>query len=299
MTEIASELKEFLRSRRARIRPEDTGLPLIGDGRRRVPGLRREELAQLAGISSDYYTRLEQGRLRNVSEAVLNAVARVLCLDESERTYLYHLARPSLRRQRISPADRVRPSMKWLLGSFAHAPAYVLGRRTDIIAWNSLASALLMVDLDKLPPQQRNMARLIFLDEAARDLWHPWEKKARDAVGGLRMHAGVYADDPKLINLVGELSLKSPEFDEMWAEHQIWTSPHGKVTFQHPLVGELDLSFEALSVTDANDQSLVVYTAEPGSRADIGLRLLATLYETGASESSSSVPDQNRSDSQP
>ncbi|MEU7024953.1 helix-turn-helix transcriptional regulator [Streptomyces sp. NPDC046203] len=298
MTEIASELKEFLRSRRARIRPEDTGLPLPGESRRRVPGLRREELAQLAGISADYYTRLEQGRLRNVSEAVLNAVARVLCLDETERTYLYHLARPSRRRQRASPAERVRPSMKWLLGSLTHAPAYVLGRRTDIIAWNSLASALLMVDLDKLPPQQRNMARLIFLDEAARDLWHPWEKKARDTVGGLRMHAGVYADDPKLINLVGELSLKSPEFDEMWAEHQIWASPHGKVTFHHPLVGELDLSFQALSVPDANDQSLVVYTAEPGSRADIGLRLLATWCETGASESSPGTPVQGRGDSQ-
>lgn len=291
MTEIASELKEFLRSRRAKIQPEDTGLPMAGEGRRRVPGLRREELAQLAGISADYYTRLEQGRLRNVSEAVLTAVARALELDENERTYLYHLAKPSRRRQRASPVQRVRPSMEWLLSSLTNTPAYVLGHRTDIIAWNDLASALLMVDLDKLPPEQRNMARLIFLDEAARDLWHPWEKKARDAVGGLRMHAGLYADDPKLIQLVGELSVKSRDFDDLWAEHQVWTSPHGRMTFHHPVVGELDLTFDALSVPDSSDQSLVAYTAEPGSPADTGLRLLASWWKAGDRATSAGVPD--------
>lgn len=275
MTESGSQLSEFLRSRRAKLNPADTALPFAG-GRRRVPGLRREELAQLAGVSADYYTRLEQGRLRNVSESVLDAVAAALRLDEAERTYLQHLAKPSRRRQGTSRRQRVRPSLKWLLDAVTGAPAYILGRRTDVVAWNDLASALLMVDLDKLVPEQRNMARLVFLDENARDLWHPWEAKARDIVGGLRMHAGIYADDPQLASLVGELSLRSPEFRLLWADHQVWVAPHGKMSFQHPVVGELDLVFDALSIPDSTDLSLVTYTAEPGSPTATALQLLAS-----------------------
>ncbi|WP_244501295.1 helix-turn-helix domain-containing protein [Streptomyces sp. TP-A0874] len=253
---------------------------MTGTGRRRVPGLRREELAQLAGISADYYTRLEQGRLRNVSEGVLVAVARALRLDETERTYLYHLAKPSRRPRRATAGHRVRPSVNWLLGSLTDTPAYVLGQRTDIVAWNDLASALLMIDLDELPPERRNMARLLFLDDTARDLWHPWEKKARDVVGGLRAHAGMYGDDPELARLVSELSQHCREFDEIWAEHQVWASPHGGMTLQHPVAGRLDLVFEAFGVPDSSDQSLVVYTAEPGSPADTGLRRLAEWWRS-------------------
>ncbi|MDH2430511.1 helix-turn-helix transcriptional regulator [Sphaerisporangium sp. TRM90804] len=277
MRQPRSELSEFLRSRRARLSPEETPLLYTG-GRRRVPGLRREEIAQLAGMSVDYYTRLEQGKLRNVSESVLEAVAGALRLDETERTYLYQLATVTSRRPRTTKQQqRVRPSVRWLLDGITGAPAYILGRGTDVLAWNPLASALLMVDLEKLSPEKRNMARLVFLDENARDLWQPWETKARDIVGGLRMHASLYREDPQLANLVGELSVKSPEFRLMWAAHQVWTVPHGKMNFQHPIVGELNLTFDAFGVPDT-DQSLISYTAEPGSKSAVGLQILASWY---------------------
>lgn len=199
-----AELSEFLRSRRARLRPEDTGLPVFG-GRRRVPGLRREELAQLAGVSVDYYVRLEQGRLGNVSESILNAVAVALRLDDAERTHLYNLARPAQRhrpQQRHSGnREQVRPGQQWLLDALYEVPAYILGRRLDVVAWNDQASALLSVDLDALAPEERNLARLIFLDDTSRDLWGNWTQKARDTLGGLRMHAGLFPDDPLMAQL--------------------------------------------------------------------------------------------------
>ncbi|MGW4465112.1 helix-turn-helix transcriptional regulator [Micromonospora sp. NPDC004704] len=276
-----AELSEFLRSRRARLRPEDTGLPVFG-GRRRVPGLRREELAQLAGVSVDYYVRLEQGRLGNVSESILNAVAVALRLDDAERTHLYNLARPAQRhrpQQRHSGnREQVRPSQQWLLDALYEVPAYILGRRLDVIAWNDQASALLSVDLDALAPEERNMARLIFLDETARDLWGNWTQKARDTLGGLRMHAGLFPDDPLMAQLVGELSLKSTEFRQWWADHDVWVKPHGTMHFHHPIVGEFSLAYEALAVPDAPEQTLVTYTAQPGSAAHTALRLLATWH---------------------
>ncbi|MCM2576362.1 helix-turn-helix domain-containing protein [Streptomyces meridianus] len=275
MAESRAELSEFLRLRRARLSPEDTPIPFVG-GRRRVPGLRREELAQLAGISVDYYTRLEQGKLRNVSESVLDAVAAALQLDDTERTYLRQLAKPPSRRARSARPQRVRPSLTWLLRSMTDSPAYVLGRRTEVIAWNDLASALLAVDLGALPPEQRNMARLVFLDDTARDLWDPWEAKARDIVGGLRMHAGLAPHDAQLVHLVGELSVRSPEFRTMWADHHVWTVPHGRASFRHPQVGQLDLAFEAFAVPDSPEQSLVTYAAEPGTSSAAGLQLLAS-----------------------
>lgn len=272
-----AELSEFLRSRRARLRPEDTGLPFFV-GRRRVPGLRREELAQLAGVSVDYYVRLEQGRLQNVSESILNAVATALRLDDAERTHLHNLARPARRQRRASRPQPVRPSQQWLLDALHDVPAYILGRRLDVIAWNDLASALLTVDLDALPPEERNMARLIFLDEMARNLWVNWEQKARDTLGGLRMHAGLHPDDPQLAHLIGELSLKSAEFRQWWADHDVWVKPHGTMHFHHPVVGEFSLAYEALAVPDAPDQTLVTYTAQPGSPAHTALRLLASWH---------------------
>jgi transcriptional regulator with XRE-family HTH domain len=272
-----AELSEFLRSRRARLRPEDTGLPFFG-GQRRVPGLRREELAQLAGVSVDYYVRLEQGRLRNVSESILNAVATALRLDDAERTHLYNLAKPAPRQRRTSSLQPVRPSQQWLLDALHDVPAYILGRRLDVIAWNDLASALLAVDLDSLAPDERNMARLIFLDDTARDLWVNWTQKARDTLGGLRMHAGLHQDDPQLAHLIGELSLKSAEFRQWWADHDVWVKPHGTMHFHHPVVGEFSLAYEAFAVPDAPDQTMVTYTAQPGSPAYTALRLLATWH---------------------
>ncbi|GIH18648.1 helix-turn-helix domain-containing protein [Rugosimonospora africana] len=275
MSDTPADIGEFLRSRRARLRPEDAGLPAFG-GRRRVPGLRREELAQLAGVSADYYIRLEQGRLRNVSEAILDAVARALRLDDTERIHLHHLAKPTHRPPRRERRQPVRASTQWLLDALVATPAYVLGRRLDVVAWNDLASAVLGVELDGLAPDQRNMGRLVFLDDSARDLWADWDAKAQETVGGLRMHAGAYPDDPQLANLVGELSMKSPEFRRLWADQHVWATPHGTVDVRHPLVGDLTLAYETLATPDALDQLMVVYTAEPGSATHTALQLLAS-----------------------
>lgn len=277
MTDTGAELGEFLRSRRARLRPEDVGLPVFG-GRRRVPGLRREELAQLAGVSADYYIRLEQGRLRNVSETILDAVARALRLDHTERTHLYNLAKPTRRPLRTERPQPIRASQQWLLDALNATPAYILGRRLDVIAWNDLASAMLTVDLGTLTPAQRNMARLVFLYDNARNLWADWDAKARETVGGLRMHAGAYPDDPQLASLIGELSLKSTEFRRWWSDHQVWARPHGTTDLHHPVVGDLTLAYETLAMPDAPDQLLVTYTAERGSPTHTALHLLASWH---------------------
>ena len=276
MLDNRTELSEFLRSRRARLRPEEVGLPVFG-GRRRVPGLRREELAALAGVSADYYIRLEQGRLQNVSESILEAVARALRLDEAERTHLYNIAKPTRRPMRARPQS-VRASQQWLLDALHATPAYVLGRRLDLVAWNDMASALLTVDLATLPADRRNIARLVFLDDNARELWVSWDRKAQETLGGLRMQAGAHPDDPGLANLIGELSVKSPEFRQMWAEQAVWATPNGTMQFAHPVVGELTLAYEALAVPDRPDQLMIVYTAEPGSPSDVALRLLSSWH---------------------
>ncbi|WNV91474.1 helix-turn-helix transcriptional regulator [Umezawaea sp. Da 62-37] len=262
-----TELGDFLQSRRARLTPEETGLPTFG-GRRRVPGLRREELAQLAGVSADYYGRLEQGRLANVSDEVLNAVARALRLDEGERTHLHNLARPP---KRPVPAGQVRPGLRWLLASITGSPAYVLGRHMDIVAWNPLARAVYGVDLDV----HDNMARLIFLHPSSRELWTPWEDKANNTVGGLRMQAALYPDDPRMAALVDELSA-SREFRELWAAHEVWTVPYGTMRLDHPRVGPLELAYEALPVPGAPEQMIITYSAEPGSPSAAAIGELAT-----------------------
>jgi transcriptional regulator with XRE-family HTH domain len=275
MIDNRAQLSEFLRSRRARLRPEDAGLSVFG-GRRRVPGLRREELASLAGVSADYYIRLEQGRLQNVSETILDAVAKALRLDEAERTHLYNIAKPTRRPRRPVRAQPVRAAQQWLLDALYLTPAYVLGRRLDVVAWNHMASALLTVDLAALAPDQRNMGRLVFLDDNARTLWTNWETKAMETLGGLRMHAGLYPDDPLLANLIGELSMKCVEFRQWWADQQVWANPHGTMHFEHPVVGELTLSYEALAIPDQPDQLMITYNAEPGSPSETGLRLLSS-----------------------
>jgi transcriptional regulator with XRE-family HTH domain len=268
-----AELSEFLRSRRARLRPGEAGLPVFG-GRRRVSGLRREELAALAGISVDYYVRLEQGRLQNVSESILEAVARALRLDEAERTHLYNIAKPARRAERARPQS-VRASQQWLLDALPAAPAYILGRRLDLVAWNDMAGALLAVDLAALPADRRNMARLVFLNDNAHGLWVDWERKAQETVGGLRMQAGAHPDDPILANLIGELSVKSDRFRQMWAEQAVWATPNGTMHLAHPIVGELALAYEALAVPDRPDQLIIVYTAQPGSPSEERLRRLS------------------------
>jgi transcriptional regulator with XRE-family HTH domain len=268
-------LSEFLRSRRARLQPADTGLPDYG-GRRRVPGLRREELAMLAGVSTDYYVRLEQGRLPNVSDSVLDAVCGALRLTETERVHLYNLAKPGRRPapERLGP--QVRPQLRWLLDSLGVIPALIFGRHMDLLAWNRMATVLLGVDFDTLPPEHRNMVRLMFLEPSFRDLWLPWEGKAKDTVGLLRIQAGMFPDDPRLARLVGELSVRSPEFRRWWADHQVSQRAHGQVHLRHPVGGEMALAFEALIMPDSDNQVLLTYTPEPGSPSEARLRLLAS-----------------------
>jgi transcriptional regulator with XRE-family HTH domain len=269
-----AELSEFLRTRRARLKPEDVGLPDFGR-HRRVPGLRREELSQLAGVSVAYYTRLEQGNGRNVSAEVLDAIARALRLTDAERAHLTHLAKPKEHKKKTTArAEQVRGSIRQLLDSI-DVPAYVSGRRSDIVAWNRMAAAV-FGDWAELPAQERNWARLVFLRPEYRDLFVPWEQKATDMVSYLRMDAGCHPDDPRLSALVGELSVKSEEFRRLWATHDVKEKNYGVKQLRHPLVGELTLNFESFPLSDGTEQTLITYHAEPGSPSADALRLLAS-----------------------
>lgn len=269
-----SELGQFLRARRAALKPDDLGLPEFG--RRRVPGLRREEVAQMAGMSVAYYTRLEQGNSENVSAEVLDAVARALRLSEAEHTYLTQLARPKLHKKKNAcPRQRqLRPALQQLLDAFEGVPAYVIGQRSDILGWNRLAAAL-FGNWAELPPQERNWTRLIFLSPVTRELFLDWDTKAISVVGFLRMEAGRCPDDPQLAALVGELSVKSEEFRRLWAAYEVRAKDHGTLRFQHPLVGELALAYETFPVAGDPYLTLITYHAEPGSSSADALRLLA------------------------
>ncbi|MFD5916718.1 helix-turn-helix domain-containing protein [Kitasatospora sp. NPDC058201] len=283
-----TELSEFLRSRRARLQPSDVGLPDYG-GRRRVPGLRREELAQLAGVSTAYYVRLEQGHGENVSAAVLDAIARALRLSSAEREHLRRITKPARRRPgrgRSTRPQQIRPEFQQLLDAMESVPAYVLGRRLDVIAWNPLGNAL-AGDFAALPPEHRNMAWQVFLDPAARELYLDWETKAADVVGILRLDAGRDPDDPRLTSLIGELSLKSGEFRRLWAAHDIRDKGHGTKELHHPVVGRLTLRYETLRPAEESDQVLVAYHADPGSPSAESLRLLASWTATGPARPSS------------
>jgi transcriptional regulator with XRE-family HTH domain len=270
-----AELSEFLRTRRARLKPEDVGLPDYGR-QRRVPGLRREELAQLAGVSVAYYTRLEQGNGRNVSAEVLDSIARALRLNDAEHSHLIHLAKPKQHKKRpAARTQQVRGALGQLLDSMEGIPAYVVGRRSDVLAWNRMAAAL-FGDWGELPERERNWARMVFLKPEYRDLFVDWEQKASDVVGHLRLDAGCHPDDPRLSALVGELSVKSEDFRRLWARHDVKEKTYGVKLMRHPLVGELTLSFETFRLGDDPEQSLITYHAEPGSPSADALRLLAS-----------------------
>ncbi|MFD3549653.1 helix-turn-helix domain-containing protein [Streptomyces sp. NPDC058655] len=274
-----AELGEFLRSRRARLRPEDVGLPDYGR-HRRVPGLRREELAQLAGVSVAYYTRLEQGNGHNVSAEVLDAIARALRLDDTECTHLAHLARPRSRsraqRSRAHRPQQVRPELRTLMDAMDGVPAYLVGRRQDVIAWNRLAAAV-FGDFGALPAQERNLVRLVFLDPATAELYADWECRACEVVSNLRMYAGRHPEDERLSALVGELSVKNEEFRQLWAAHTVAADKtHGVKRLRHPLVGEVSLAFETLRLPDDAEQALVVFHAAPGSPSRDALSLLSS-----------------------
>ncbi|GIG69408.1 helix-turn-helix transcriptional regulator [Phytomonospora endophytica] len=270
-----SELGDFLRTRRARLNPEEVGLTSYG-ARRRVPGLRREELAQLAGVSVAYYTRLEQGQSRNASDSVLDAVARALRLDDDERAHLLHLARPvKKRRPPVARPETARTATRQLIEALDGVPAAVLDRRTNVLAWNRFGHALLAGHLafDDRP----NLARLLFLDPHTRELYPRWDEEARVAIASLRMVAGENPEDRALAELIGELSMKSGEFTSLWARHPVRTCTFGVKLLHHPLVGELELNFENMVLPDDSGQRVLMYSAAPGSPARGGLDLLREL----------------------
>ncbi len=260
---------EFLRARRQLVRPEDVDLE--PGGRRRVSGLRREEVAMLAGVSSDYYVRLEQGRERNPSAQVVAALAHALALDEDATAYLHELARPRPKRRR-GRREQVSPVLMSMMAAWTTTPAVVLGRCLDVLAGNDLGLALFAGHT-----HSDNLVRLVFLDPDARDFYPEWERVAVNTVGGLRAAAGLDQDDPDLIATVGELSVKSADFRRLWARHDIRQKKNETKRFRHPLVGELTLSYEALTVNSAPGQQLVVYQAEPGSTSAGALALLGSL----------------------
>lgn len=273
MVHKRTELSEFLQSRRARLRPEDVGLHAEAAGTRRVPGLRREELAQLAGVSVDYYVRLEQGRQVNASDQVLHALARALGLNETERAHLVDVARPApAPAASVIPKQRARKGIRLLLDGLAD-PAFLLGPRLEVLATNRMARTLLC-DFDALPLRERNHARWLFLEPANRELYLDWERVARSNVAVLRLAAGRHPDDAELAALVGELSVKSPGFARWWAAHEVTQLNHGTKRYRHPVVGQLTVSYEALALPDDPDQTLFVYSAEPGSASEAALRLL-------------------------
>ncbi|KUN21502.1 XRE family transcriptional regulator [Streptomyces antibioticus] len=265
------DLGNFLRSRRARIQPEEVGLPSYG--RRRVPGLRREEVAQLAGVSVDYYIRLEQGRGPSVSDAVLDAIARVLRLDDTEHAYLRAVARPQ-KKPKSRRAPRVRPGVQLLLDSMDRTPAFVVDPGMETLAWNALGDAL--HGFSRMAPDQRNLVRQLFLDAGGRDLYPDFAAIAAQTVARLRLSAGAHPDDRALRDLVGELSLKSEDFRRLWADHQVKACMYGVKRIQHPIAGLLTLPYESLTLPETPDQTLVVYTPEPGSETTERLQLLGS-----------------------
>lgn len=281
-----SELGDFLRSRRARRQPEDLGLTPAG-GRRRVPGLRREELAQAAALSVDYYVRLEQGRLRNPSQEVVDAVATALGLDDSERHYLHNLARPQRTTER--PAPIVRTTLQTMLDNI-QVPANIYTKRGDVLAWNALSAAL-MIDFGALPPEERNMPRLVFLNDEVASRFVDWEGKARDLVAQLRMESSRTPTDERLATLVGELTMRSPDFARLWATHPVREKIRGGHRYRHPVVGEFYLRYEVFTAPDAPDMSFVAQVADPGSPDEEALRLLASwTAETGRHERVNAQP---------
>ena len=296
-----SDLGRFLRQCRADLTPEAAGIAAVAQGRR-VRGLRREEVALLAGVSVDYYTRLEQGRHTSPSAAVVDALARVFRLAAAARAHLADLARPARRSSRQMPAQRVRPAMHQLLASMTEHPALILGRRTDVLASNALGRALL-TDWTLLPPRHRNYIRWVFLDPGARDAFLDWPAVAADVVGTLRLYAGRNPDDPQLSELVGELSIKSPEFRAWWNGRHVHERTHGTKRMHHPAVGPITLRYEARVLPGDPDQTLFLYATDPGSPSYDNLRLLGSLAARTAPApgraSSTPLPDASRTEPNP
>jgi transcriptional regulator with XRE-family HTH domain len=283
MTESNRELADFLRRARSKADPDRASLP--ADGRvRRVPGLRREEVALLAGVSTDYYTRLEQGRRITPSEGVITGIARALGLDEAGRLHLVDLIGATGRPARQpTAAQRVRPGLHLLLDTFDAHPAMILGRRTDVLACNRLGRAL-FTDFEALRPRERNYSRWMFLDDAARELFVDWDQHARDCVEALRLETGRDPADESTRALVAELCERSPQFRAWWEDHGVHQRTFGEKRLRHPIVGELTVHYETLTMTGDPDQTLFLYTAEQGTSSQHALALLASWTATAPSQ---------------
>ena len=288
-----NEIRDFLASRRARITPQQAGLPTYGPNRR-VPGLRHEEVALLAGVSVDYYTQMERGNLGGVSDSVLHALAGALQLDEAERAHLFDLARTattSARPRRPSGPQRVRPSIQRLLDAITGVPAYVRTGRLDILGANRLGHALYAPVLagQQLPV---NLARFLFLDPRAGDFYVDWDKTANDAVAILRGEAGRNPYDRRLSDLIGELSTRSEAFRTRWAAHDVRLHRSGGKRLHHPVAGDLELTYEALELPADPGLTMITYTAEPGSASHDALDFLASWAATVDQAETAQAPDQ-------
>ncbi|NBM15939.1 helix-turn-helix transcriptional regulator [Streptomyces sp. GC420] len=275
------DISAFLKSRRAALDPAELGLPGGGPGRRRVPGLRREEAAQLAGISVDYYTRIEQGRTQNISDAVLDSVARALRLTDDEYTYLRSIAYPVRRTAAATASQRVRPGVRMLLDSMSGVAAYVHNRATDVLAWNALGGRF-TYDFAALPPRERNLARLYFLhEERSRALYPEWDKGGEYMAARLRAEAGQHPGDASLGALIGELLERSAAFRRCWDLQGVRSLCYGVKHITHPVAGELWLHYESLLLPPDTGQCLVTFTPEPGSVSATALGLLTGRPEGG------------------
>jgi transcriptional regulator with XRE-family HTH domain len=295
--QLRAEIREFLVSRRARITPEQAGLLAFGTSRR-VKGLRREEVATLAGVSAEYYTRVERGTVTGVSESVLNGIAHALQLDEAERAHLTNLVRAAgtIRPAPRRPATprRVRPTVQRILDSMVLTPALVVDSRLDILAGNKLGEAL-YAPIFADPARPPNQARFLFLDPHASDFWRDWATNADDAVALLRASAGRDPYDRRLTDLVGELATRSEDFRTRWASHDVRSYVTGHKRIHHPLVGDLELPFETSSLGADPGQHLLLYTAEPDSRSHEALKILAS-WTTPAQQLDASVPGPSDTD---
>jgi transcriptional regulator with XRE-family HTH domain len=273
----SAEFGKFLKAMRSRLGPEDIGAGPT-PGARRVPGLRREEVARLAGVSTDYYVRLEQGRNIHPSRTVLDAVSRALRLSSSEHAHMMDLLENCAAAPRTAgqPAQAVRPALRHLMEAVGDVPAMVLGRRSDVLAGNRLAF-LLFTDFPALPAAERNLTRWLILDPAARELFRDWKTVAAEAAGALRLDVGRHPNDAQANQLVGELAVNSEHFRQWWAGHRVASRSAGTVRLHHPAVGDLELNFESLILPDDPDQTLRIYSARPGSPSSDALALLGSL----------------------
>ncbi|ALV47460.1 XRE family transcriptional regulator [Arthrobacter alpinus] len=290
--EPRDEIREFLSSRRAKITPAQAKLPAYG-GTRRVAGLRREEVAMLAGVSVDYYTKLERGNFGSVSEGVLHALARALQLDDAEREHLFHLATSTATikpGRRSTPSHTVRAAVQRVVDGLTDAPAFIRNNRRDLLAANDLGRALyseVYADADGHGTVNHgtvNTVRYLFFNDGAREFFKHWDKAAADIVANLRTEVGRDPHDRGLQDLIGELSTRSQEFSSLWAAHDVRYHDTGSKALHHPVVGDLELTFEVMDLPADVGQSLIVYGAEPGSATEEALHLLSIWAATNKAQ---------------